>query len=134
MNFSTLSSALRAVGRAGLASLFLLAGLNKILNPADTLALMTSAGLEPANLLLPLVIGFELGAGALLLLGLRFVVPAALTLAVYTLATNAFFHAFWTLEGELRALQLSLFFKNVAIAGALVFVAGTRPKEAETQA
>lgn len=129
MNLSTLASGLRALGRAGLAALFLLAGLNKIRNPADTIGMMAGAGLEPANLLLPLIIGFELGAGAMLLLGWRFVAQAALALAVYTLATNAFFHAFWMLEGEVRALQLSLFFKNVAVAGALVFVAGTRLRE-----
>jgi putative oxidoreductase len=126
---SVIGAGLRHAGRVWLASLFLLAGLNKILNPEATLAMMADAGLAPGALLLPAVIALELGAGALVAAGWRFVVPAALALAVFTLATNVFFHAFWTLDGEMRALQLSLFFKNVAVAGALVYVAGTRMKE-----
>jgi len=48
---------------------------------------------------------------------------AALILAGFTLATNFFFHDFWTMDGNVRELELSLFFKNIAIAGALLFVA-----------
>jgi len=31
------------------------------------------------------------------------------------------------MEGDVRALELSLFFKNIAIAGALLFVATQQP-------
>jgi putative oxidoreductase len=119
---------LTATGRLVLASLFMLGGLNKIMNYADTLAMMRGAGLEPAALLLPLTIALELGGGGLVAFGRRFAVPAALMLAIFTLATNMFFHRFWS-AGPDAALQLSLFFKNVSIAGGLLFVAGVTARQ-----
>ncbi|MEL6371671.1 MAG: DoxX family protein [Pseudomonadota bacterium] len=113
----------RHIGRVGLASLFLLGGINKLSSFAATAERMESVGLVPVIVLMPATIALELIGGAMLALKAQFAWIAALLLAVFTLATNLYFHAFWTLEGELRALELSLFFKNVAIAGALVFAA-----------
>lgn len=110
-------------GRIGLASLFLLGGANKIISFSATAARMEEVGLAPAVLLLPATIALELIAGSILALNTRFASLAALALAAFTLATNVFFHPFWAITGELRALELSLFFKNVAIAGALVLAA-----------
>lgn len=111
------------VGRVGLASLFLLGGLNKILTYDATAQSMQSVGLSSAALLLPLVIILELGGGSLVAIGRRFASTAALVLAIFTLATNILFHDFWTMEGDIAALELSLFFKNVSIVGGLLFVA-----------
>lgn len=121
---------LTAVGRAGLASLFILGGLNKLMTYGDVAARMESVGIAPAAVFLPLTILLEIGAGALLALGPivaagRYGPPAALALAVFTIATNVFFHRFWELEGEIQELEISLFFKNVAIAGALVLASAT---------
>lgn len=121
----TLSPVVATIGRVILVSLFLLGGLNKLINYDATLAMMQKAGLNPASLLLPAVIALELGGGALVAFGKRFAVPAALVLAVFTIATNVVFHRFWAMSGPLAALELSLFFKNVAIAGGLLFVAAT---------
>lgn len=111
------------VGRVALASLFLLAGLNKVMNYEATLAAMTEAGLAPAGVLLPAVIALEIGGGALVAVGRRFAALAALALALFTLATNIVFHDFWTMTGAMRATEQSLFFKNVSIAGGLFFLA-----------
>jgi len=62
--------------------------------------------------------------GLALALGTRFAWVAAVMLALFTLATNALFHRFWELSGEIATLELSLFFKNVAIAGGLLALAG----------
>jgi len=57
------------------------------------------------------------------------VVPlAALALAGFTVATNFVFHEFRTMDGEQAALELSLFLKNISIAGALVLLAGMSVK------
>ncbi|MEN7344353.1 MAG: DoxX family protein [Pseudomonadota bacterium] len=112
------------MGRFGLASLFLLGGLNKLMNFASTQSRMIEVGLEPTVVLLPMTIGLELIGGGLLAAGVRpWVSRAAMVLCVFTLATNAFFHRFWELDGPLANLELSLFFKNIAISGALLFVA-----------
>lgn len=116
---------LAAVGRIGLASLFLLAGLNKLLNYQSTLEMMHGAGLEPAALLLPATILLELGAGGIVAWGKRYAAIAALLLSAFTLATNLIFHRFWEFEADLAGLQLSLFFKNIAIMAALLYVATT---------
>lgn len=111
-------------GRIALASLFLLGGLNKILNYSATLASMEAVGLSPAPLLLLLVIGLELIGGALVAFGRKGATLAALVLALFTFSTNLFFHDFWNMDGDIAALELSLFFKNVSIAGGLLFFAG----------
>jgi putative oxidoreductase len=118
-------SALQHAGRIGLAAFFMLAGLNKVLSPADTQAIIASAGLVPV---LPIYLGtiaFELGAGLTLALGRRWAAFSAILLALFCLATNLLFHRFWQIDGPMAQAELSMFFKNVAIAAALIYVAAT---------
>jgi putative oxidoreductase len=112
------------LGRMLLASLFILGGINKLLNFEPTLARMTQVGLQPAALLLPLTIALELGGGLLVAYGKRWASLAALALTIFTLATNLIFHRFWEMAPPLRELELSLFFKNVSITGALLLITG----------
>jgi putative oxidoreductase len=123
-NSRQVSDILVVTGRVLLALLFILAGLNKIMNYQQTGVMMTGAGLQPVALLLPLTIALELGGGVLLAVGRHYAALAALALAIFTVATNMFFHRFWEFAEPMRTLQLSLFFKNVAISGALLFAAG----------
>jgi putative oxidoreductase len=109
-------------GRVVLASLFILAGINKMLNYAQTLQTMDQAGLSASQFLLPLVIALEFAGGCIVALGHRFLPIAAVSLALFTLATNLVFHRFWAISGPEGALELSLFFKNIAIVGALLYV------------
>lgn len=127
------SALLVAAGRVLLASLFILGGLNKLNSYAATLELMKTHGLEPASLLLPATIVLELAAGIVIASGRRGVGSAGVTLAVFTVMTNIFFHDFWNAETEMRATQMSLFVKNVAIAGALLFVAGSHLRKQSEQ-
>jgi putative oxidoreductase len=108
-------------GRTLLAVLFVLAGINKLMDPAGAAAMIAGAGLPLPSVAAIATGVFELGAGLVLLAGRRGAAWAALALALFTLATNLF-HPFWALSGEAAAMQLSMFFKNVAIAGGLFFV------------
>lgn len=118
------SAPLFVIGRCLLASLFVLGGINKIINYGDTLESMSAAGLPAAASLLPLVIGLELVGGLLVASGRTRLAPfAALALAAFTIATNFVFHEFWTMEGLEAELELSLFFKNISVAGGLIIVA-----------
>ncbi len=112
------------IGRLLIASLFILGGINKVINYEQTLSSMASVGLSPSSILLPLTILLELVGGIVVLIGRRFHVLAAFLLAGFTLLTNVVFHNFWTMESTERAYELSLFFKNIVVAGALIFVAG----------
>ena len=51
------------LARVLLASLFILGGVNKILNYSETLAMMQAANIPITNLLLPATILLELGGG-----------------------------------------------------------------------
>ena len=50
---------------------------------------------------------------------------AALLLAAYCLATALLFHDWWAASGGARAAQQANFYKNLALAGALLIIAGT---------
>lgn len=116
------------LGRIALASLFILGGINKLVDYSATLQSMREQEIVLAAILLPLVIGLELFGGGLIALGRWLVPPAALILTGFTLATNFVFHDFWTMDGERAALEMSLFFKNISIAGGLVLLAGMSVK------
>ncbi len=115
---------LETFGRVGLMSLFIIGGLHKAIDPATPLGMMERVGLAPAWLLLPAVILLELGGGLWVAFGLKGATRVAILLAGYTLLVNLVFHRFWTLTGHEFELEISLFFKNVAIAGGLLMIAG----------
>jgi len=111
-------------GRIVLASLFVLGGIAKIASPDLYLDRMTAAGLEPARLLLTLVIALELCGGLWVSSGARGHGLPALALAAHTLLINVTLYPFWEVGDPDRVEQISFFFKNVSIAGGLLFVAG----------
>ncbi|TFL17886.1 DoxX family membrane protein [Jannaschia formosa] len=117
-----MATILTTFGRAGLASLFLLGAFYKATDPAGWSAELQSVGLPGA--LIWGVIAFEALGGAALLHGGRPAVAAGLAFAVYILPINALFYPFWATEGDIARLQASAFFKNVALIGALLHVAG----------
>ena len=122
--YSSYPQVMCRVGQALLASLFLLGGMNKLLNYHVILDQMYGVGLAFAELLLPLVVLLEIVAGLAVALGGWRAIPAAVALAVFSLLANFLFHDFWNMEGQRAAIERALFFKNVSIAGGLIFVAG----------
>lgn len=104
-------------GRALLAMLFILAGVAKILGPQPFLQHMSQFSVP--GILLPAVIALELGAGLALLFGwqVRF---AAAALGVFSLLTAVIFHHALNVPAE-----RTLFFKDLALAGALIAIAAS---------
>lgn len=119
------SSWLLIVGRWGLASLFIFGALNKSMAYNETALRMDGVGLSPAFVLLPLTMLLEGVGGLLLASGTRLAPYAGIALALFTLATNWYFHRFWEADAALAPLERSLFFKNIAVTGALLFVSAS---------
>ena len=111
----TLRNATELFGRILLACLFLLSGLGKITAYSATAGYMASVGVPGA--LLPLVIVMELLCSLAIILGWQTRV-VSLLLAGFTLVAGALFH-----NNFADQIQMVMFFKNVAIAGALLMLA-----------
>jgi len=103
------------IGRLLLSVIFILAGVNKIIDPAGTAQYIESATTLPGTLALPTGI-FELVAGLLLALGFMTRLTS-LALAGFTLLTIFFFHNAFADPAEQTAAL-----KNLAIAGGLLAV------------
>jgi putative oxidoreductase len=113
-------------GRSLLALLFILAGIAKIAGPQPFLDHMAEHRIP--GVLLPLVILLELGAGTALLLGWRLPFSAG-ALALFCLAAAFGFHFNLAEKAE-----RTLFFKDLAIAGALMVIAATAQPATKTAA
>lgn len=115
MDLGTVTLIFEALGRGLLALLFVLAGIAKVSAPAPFRAHMTQEHV-PAALLLP-VAAFEIAAGGALLSNWM---PhlAAGALSIFCVATAFVFHRNFSMRAERSA-----FFKDIALAGALAFVA-----------
>lgn len=123
-------------GRIAFSAIFLLSGVNKILNwdateqhlvnqmldvlsksyhqPWAQSLLDTLLPLAPTLLLIATIV--ELGGGLLIFLGLQ-VRLGAFMLVLFLIPTTFFFHNFWSLEGSDAEHQLIHFMKNLSIFG-----------------
>jgi putative oxidoreductase len=102
------------LGRITLVALFLGSATGHIMHWRATADLITQRGLPLSVLLVAAVIVVELGAGVAFLVGWR---PqlAALALAAFTIVATTLFHLHPQQEVEMH-----LFFKDLAICGALL--------------
>jgi putative oxidoreductase len=105
------------IGRILIGLPFAMSGLSKLAAYGPTLAMIDAAGLPLPPLAYAAAVAVELGGGLLLILGYR-ARPAALALAVFSLATAVSFHANFADQN-----QMINFLKNVMIAGGLLQIA-----------
>lgn len=120
--FNQLQNPLSLIGRLLLASLFLPAGVGKITGFAGTVGYISSVGLPFPELAAVLALTVEIVGGVALVVGLG-TRPAALALAVFTLAASFFFHNYWAVPADQHLVQQLLFFKNVGVVGGLLTLA-----------
>ncbi|MCZ6719243.1 MAG: DoxX family protein [Gammaproteobacteria bacterium] len=109
------------VGRILLAAIFIVAGMNKLLNFGGTVAYMESAGLPMVEVLLVATIVIELGGGLMIALAWN-ARWAALAIFLFIIPVTLIFHDFWTVEGQEMQNQLNHFMKNLAIMGGMLYV------------
>lgn len=115
------SDGLALTGRVLIAAIFILAGANKLTDPAGTIGYIQSVGLPLPQVAYAGTVAVELLGGIALLVGFR-ARTAALALAAFCLASAAIFH---NQLGD--QTQFVMFFKNLAMAGGLLFVAAFGP-------
>jgi putative oxidoreductase len=113
---NTLAPAAEAAGRILLAALFLYEAYVKL--NAYGPAVQYAAAFGVPSVLMPFAIALELGGGALIVLGL-FTRFAALAFAGFCLVTAFVFHTKFS-----DTNQVLHFGKDIALAGAFLFVAG----------
>src|SRR5580704_11448674 len=112
-------------GRVLVATLFILAGVLKMVGPKPFLEHM--AQFDVPTFLLPAVIALELGAGLATLIGWR-VRDAAGALAIFCVMTAGIFHHQLWINAE-----RTLFLKDLAIAGGLFVMAASAAARARTK-
>jgi putative oxidoreductase len=109
------------VGRVLIALLFIPSGIAKLTGFAGATAYVAAAGLPAPALGAAVAIVVEVGFGLALLAGWQ-ARRAALVMALFTLAAAFCFHQFWAAPPDQKFIQNIQFFKNMAIAGGLLFV------------
>lgn len=107
-------------GRILLSAIFLLSGINKLTDFAGTTAMMNSAGLPMAELLLVTTILIEVIGGLMLVFGWK-TRAAALILFAFMIPVTLVFHNPWAAaESAISQQQMIHLLKNLAIMGGLL--------------
>jgi putative oxidoreductase len=115
------------VGRILVALIFVWFGYLKLTNWDGSIQYFTKWGFAWAPTLgATLAVIFELGGGILLVIGWKTRWVAA-ALFVYLIAATLIVHTYWTYDAAQRFNQMSHFYKNVAIMGAMFFLAAVGP-------
>src|ERR1700694_5810103 len=120
------SDALALVGRILLGSIFVLSGFQKLMGFSGVVAGITGKGLPLPEVMAVVTIAIELGAGLLLVVGLK-ARWAALLIFLFIIPVSLTFHNFWTMEGAQAAMNKIQFLKNVSIMGGMLVVAAFGP-------
>src|SRR6185295_9034319 len=117
------------IGRILIGILFLVAGIMKAMNIAGTTAYMTRLGFPAPELMAYLSTVIELASGVLLIIGWQ-TRRVAWLLVVYLAIATGMAHRFWEYEQAQRGNQINHFLKNLALIGAMLFVAVSGPGSA----
>lgn len=108
------------LGRLFLAALFIPAGIEKAMTSKAFTEGMAAKGLPFPEVVTALAIAVELFAGAALVAGVWPRISAWL-LILFTAAATWVSHRYWLFDGAAREMHFGQFYKNLAIAGGLLF-------------
>ncbi|HYD98573.1 MAG TPA: DoxX family protein [Alphaproteobacteria bacterium] len=116
-----MTSVLPLIGRVLLSIMFIMSGLQKLGGAEGTIGYIASAGIPLPQVAYAGTVALELGGGILLLIGL-FTRPVAALFALFCIAAGLIFH--FQPEDQMQMISL---FKNVTIAGGMLFVVAFGP-------
>lgn len=109
------------VARILLSAIYLVSGVNKILNPAGTQEYMAANGMFWTGLFLVLAIAIELAGGLSLLLGYKTRL-GAIALIIFLIPATLIFHT-----NLADPIQQIMFLKNLGLLGGLLLVMQSGP-------
>jgi putative oxidoreductase len=108
------------LGRLAIAYIFIFSGITKIFSWGPTLEFMSQNGMKTVEIFLIASICIEILAGLSLVLGWHMTL-GAMILLLYLIPVTLTFHSFWQFtDPQVRALQMWMFNKNLAIFGGLL--------------
>ena len=116
-----MTNILDLVGRIFISLVFLLSGINKIVNYEGTIGWMESLGM-PSVFLIPAII-LEICAPILIMVGYKVKISAAL-LSLFCITTAVIFHNDFS-----NQMQFISFMKNIALAGGFLFLVVSGAKD-----
>ena len=114
------------LGRVLIAAIFTYFGYLKLMGFHGSVGYFTKLGFPLPEVATVLAIVFELGGGALLILGLK-TRWVAWTLVIYTVVATLVAHRYWSYPPEQAFNQMSHFFKNLSLIGGLILLASFGP-------
>ena len=114
------------IGRIALAAIFVLSGLQKVVDFTGTASMIASAGVPLPTVAAAVAVVIELGGGLAIFAGWMTRV-AALAIVVFLIIVSPIFHNFWTMEGEARMMNQVMFLKNVSMLGGFLLLMAFGP-------
>lgn len=108
--------------RAGMASLAIFGGLEKVFNYQGAVGFSTQHLIPFAFYMMPFAIVLELGCAAMLLTP-RYCRQGAAVLAVWTFVLGIWFHQFWAAPAAAWQEMIDSFFHHLVMTGGFVYVA-----------
>lgn len=119
---SPMEALIVVTGRICFATIFIISGLNHLLNYAGMVQYAVSAGVAFPDLMVPLTGTMILCGGLMVLLGL-WARLGALLLVAFLVPTTLIMHRFWGLTDTTEvANQMAHFLKNVGLLGAALLM------------
>lgn len=121
-----LLSAIILVARLSLALVFLVSGIHKGLNFAESAVEFRDARVPLIGFFLPFTIALHLLASLAIIAGV-FVLEGALALALFTAVATIKVHCFWRMTGRERLERSRVAMANLAVIGGLLLLAASGP-------
>ena len=110
------------LGRILMSQIFILAGINKLMNFSMMTGYVAAAHLPLPKVSLAIAAAIEVLGGLAILTGFHTKL-AAWILFLFLIPTTILFHNFWAMQGDARMDNLGHFQKNLAIMGGLLILA-----------
>lgn len=109
------------VARILISQIFLLSGIQKVIDPSGTQEQMASRGMFWIPFFMWAAVVVELAGGLSVLLGAKTWI-GALLLFLYLIPVTLTFHNFWTYPSEEQKVQMLFFLHNLTLMGGLLLL------------